>query len=158
MVEVPAAALKTAVFAPLVDFISIGTNDLTQYALAAERGNPALAALSDGCDPGVLRLIDAACRGAAGRATVACCGELAADERVVPLLTALGVRELSVSPGLVPAVKEAVRHAGTDPGAAQRALDLPDAAAVRAFLAHRAAAGQRSRTQSNSPSGVTEAR
>jgi phosphocarrier protein FPr len=133
MVEVPATALKAAAFAPYVDFISIGTNDLTQYALAAERGNAALAALADGCDPGVLRLVDLACRGVAGRAEVAVCGELAADERAVPLLTALGVRELSVPPFAVPAVKEAVRAAGADRTAAEGVLDLRDAAAVRAY-------------------------
>jgi len=59
MVEVPATALKAAVFAPHVDFFSIGTNDLTQYALAAERGNDTVAAIGDPLDPGVLRLIDA---------------------------------------------------------------------------------------------------
>ncbi|MGW4942087.1 phosphoenolpyruvate--protein phosphotransferase [Actinoplanes sp. NPDC004185] len=136
MVEVPAAALKAAAFAPYVDFLSIGTNDLTQYALAAERGNPALAALSDGLDPGVLRLIEAVCRGAGERVTVAVCGELAGDEAAVPLLTGLGVRELSVAPRSVPAIKEAVR--GTDLAAAAAltrvALEMPDAAAVRALL------------------------
>ena len=69
MVEVPAAALKAAAFAPHVDFFSIGTNDLTQYALAAERGNDALAALADPLDPGVLALVAAARRPPPGRAT-----------------------------------------------------------------------------------------
>ncbi|GAA3342359.1 phosphoenolpyruvate--protein phosphotransferase [Amorphoplanes nipponensis] len=136
MVEVPSAALKAATFAPYVDFLSIGTNDLTQYALAAERGNPALAELADGLDPGVLRLIDAACRGAGERVTVAVCGELAGDEAAAPLLTGLGVRELSVTPPAVPAIKEAVR--ATDRAAAadlaRAALGRPDAAAVRALL------------------------
>ena len=77
MVEIPATALKTATFDGLVDFFSIGTNDLTQYALAAERGNEAVAALGDALDPGVLKLIEVVCR-QAGRATVAVCGELAA--------------------------------------------------------------------------------
>ena len=67
MVEVPAAALKIETFLPHLDFVSIGTNDLTQYTLAAERGNAALAGLADGLDPGVLRLVDAVCRAAAGR-------------------------------------------------------------------------------------------
>jgi phosphocarrier protein FPr len=133
MVEVPAAALKAAVLCAYVDFISIGTNDLTQYALAAERGNAALAALADPWDPGVLRLIDAACRGVAGRATVAVCGEMASDEAAVPLLTGLGVRELSVAPHAIPAVKDAVRATSVNEAAAlaARALDLPDGAAVR---------------------------
>ena len=66
MVEVPATALKAAAFVDHVDFFSIGTNDLTQYALAAERGNPAVAELADPLDPGVLQLVDAVCRAAAG--------------------------------------------------------------------------------------------
>ena len=133
MIEVPAAALKTAAFVPLVDFVSIGTNDLTQYALAAERGNAALAAHSDGLDPGVLRLIDAVGRGAGGRITVAVCGELAADEAAVPLLAGLGVRELSVAPPAIPSVKQAVRatDAGSAAQAAALALTLADAAEVR---------------------------
>ena len=64
MVEVPSVALNAAAFVPHVDFFSIGTNDLTQYAMAAERGNPALAALADSLDPGVLRLIAQLCGGA----------------------------------------------------------------------------------------------
>ncbi|MDT7710047.1 MAG: multiphosphoryl transfer protein [Pseudonocardiales bacterium] len=111
MVEVPATALKARAFAPHVDFFSIGTNDLTQYALAAERGNSALAAVGDPFDPGVLALIEAVCRGAtASRAVVAVCGELAADERATGLLIGLGVRELSVAPGAVPMIKESVRR------------------------------------------------
>src|SRR6476469_742307 len=93
MVELPAAALKAGAFADHVDFFSIGTNDLTQYALAAERGNPAVAALSDPLYPGVLYLIDAVCRAGDGRCLVAVCGDLAADETAVPLLVGLGVRE-----------------------------------------------------------------
>jgi phosphocarrier protein FPr len=136
MVEVPAIALKTASVAQYVDFLSIGTNDLTQYALAAERGNPALDALADGLDPGVLRLIDAICRGAAGRAPVGLCGELAADETAVAVLAGLGVRQLSVAAGAVPAIKEAVRKVDLAKAAAvaAAALDAPSAAAVRALL------------------------
>ena len=106
MVEVPATALKTAAFAPYVDFFSIGTNDLTQYALAAERGNHAVAALGDPYDPGVLGSWRASATARAG-ALVAVCGELAADERAAALLVGLGVRELSVAPGGGP-----VRQAG----------------------------------------------
>jgi phosphoenolpyruvate-protein phosphotransferase/dihydroxyacetone kinase phosphotransfer subunit len=131
MMEVPAAALKAAALAPYVDFFSIGTNDLTQYTLAAERGNPALAQLADGLDPGVLRLIDAICRAAGERVLVAVCGELAADETAIPLLIDLGVCELSVAPPLVPATKEAVRATTVDATRAARALDLPSAADVR---------------------------
>nr|WP_296067266.1 phosphoenolpyruvate--protein phosphotransferase [uncultured Actinoplanes sp.] len=131
MMEVPAAALKAAAFASHVDFFSIGTNDLTQYTLAAERGSAELASLADGLDPGVLRLIDAVCRGAGERVLVAVCGELAADETAIALLTSLGVRELSVAPPLVPATKEVVRATTLDMSGAAAALELPDAAAVR---------------------------
>ena len=137
MVEVPAAALKTAAFAPHVDFFSIGTNDLTQYALAADRGNEAVTGLGDPYDPGVLRLIGAVCAGA-GSARVAVCGELAADERAAALLVGLGVRELSVGPRAVPVVKQAVRevHHGQAAATAARALDADGPAAVRALLSN----------------------
>jgi phosphoenolpyruvate-protein phosphotransferase/dihydroxyacetone kinase phosphotransfer subunit len=137
MVEVPATALTAPVFAPQVDFFSIGTNDLTQYALAAERGNDAVAELSDPFDPGVLRLIDAVCRGAAGRVPVAVCGEMAADERAAALLVGLGVRELSVTPAAIPTIKQTVRTldsaAAADLGAL--ALGAESASAVRELLA-----------------------
>jgi phosphoenolpyruvate-protein phosphotransferase/dihydroxyacetone kinase phosphotransfer subunit len=136
MVEVPAAALKAAALAPYVDFFSVGTNDLTQYALAAERGNHAVAPIADGFDPGVLRLIDFVCRGAGDQALVAVCGEMAADDQATGLLAGLGVRELSVAPRAVPVIKETVR--GIDlrraSSIAAAALDTEDAAAVRALL------------------------
>jgi phosphocarrier protein FPr len=139
MVEIPACALKAAALAPMVDFLSIGTNDLTQYALAAERGNDAVAALADALDPGVLALVAATADGAdrAGKdVLVAVCGEIAGDERAAALLVGLGVRELSVAPAAVAGVKQAVRD--VDLGAARElaaaALRCPDAPAVRALL------------------------
>jgi multiphosphoryl transfer protein len=133
MVEVPATALKARAFAPHVDFLSVGTNDLTQYALAAERGNEAVAALADPLDPGVLGLVAAAAR---ADVPVAVCGELAADDTATGLLLGLGVRELSVVPPAVGQVKQAVREVDLGKAAelAQRALVAPDAAAVRALL------------------------
>ena len=116
MVEVPAAALAADAFAPHVDFFSIGTNDLVQYALAAERGNPAVAHLADPLHPGVLALVGAVCRAAGERVLVAVCGEAAADPRAADRFVALGVRELSVAPLLVPATKEAVRAMGATAG------------------------------------------
>ncbi|MEU4240231.1 phosphoenolpyruvate--protein phosphotransferase [Actinoplanes sp. NPDC026619] len=132
MIEVPAVALRAAAFTPYVDFVSVGTNDLTQYTLAAERGNAAVPA--DGLDPAVLRLIGLI--GAESGVPVAVCGELAADEAAVPLLAALGVRELSVAPPSVPLVKDAVRAARLDLAGplAERALGLTGAADVRALL------------------------
>ena len=136
MIEVPSAALKIEAFLPYVDFVSIGTNDLTQYALAAERGNGAVAALSDTLDPGVLQLIDQVCRVARGRIDVAVCGEAASDELAIPVLIGLGVRELSVSPPAVPRVKAAIRELDVERCAilAQQALALPGADDVRKLV------------------------
>jgi phosphocarrier protein FPr len=132
MVEVPAVALKAAAFTPYVDFFSIGTNDLTQYALAAERGNPALAALADPLDPGVLKLIAELCA-AAGAVPVSVCGEAAADPSAIPILLGLGVRTLSVPPPAIATVKQAIRelHLGEAGELARRALTLASAADVR---------------------------
>jgi phosphocarrier protein FPr len=136
MVEVPAAALKIATFLPHLDFISIGTNDLTQYTLAAERGNAAVAALSDPLDPSVLRLIRHVCHTAGGRVPVAVCGEAAADHTAIPVLLGLGVRELSVSPKSVPSVKARARALDLARCAslAEAAIDLDDSASVRRLV------------------------
>lgn len=137
MVEVPSAAILADRLAPFVDFFSIGTNDLTQYVLAAERGNERVAALADPLHPAVLELINktAAAASSAGRWT-GVCGELAGEPLATPLLLGLGVRELSMSPPAIPHVKEAVRR--TDlPSAvalAERALRLASAGEVRALL------------------------
>jgi multiphosphoryl transfer protein len=134
MIEVPAAALTAARLAPAVDFFSVGTNDLTQYTLAADREVSAVASLGDALHPAVLTLIGRAAGAAlaAGRWT-GVCGELAADPVAVPLLLGLGVRELSVGPAAVAAVKEMVR--ATDLAAAaelaRQALDLASADDVR---------------------------
>jgi multiphosphoryl transfer protein len=137
MVEVPAAALNAAAFVPHVDFVSIGTNDLAQYTLAAERGNDSLAALADPLDPAVLRLVGEVCRGAAGRVPVGLCGEVASDPVALPLLVGLGVTELSIAPYAVPLVKQAVR--GLDLPAcrvlAGKALRRTSASEVRALVA-----------------------
>jgi multiphosphoryl transfer protein len=144
MLEVPSAALLAERIAPLAAFFSVGTNDLTQYALAAERGNAGVAALADPLHPAVLRLIALACEaaGAAGR-TVAVCGEVAGDPAAVPLLLGLGVRELSMSAVLVAAAKQAVRN--TEMSAARalarRALAADSAAGVHALLAAPATPG-----------------
>ena len=144
MLEVPSAALLAEQLAPLVDFFSVGTNDLTQYALAAERGNAGVAALGDPLHPAVLRLIGRAADAAlaAGR-TVAVCGELAGDAAAVPLLLGLGVRELSMGAARIAAAKQAVR--GADLAAARRlataALAADSPAAVRRLLADAAAHG-----------------
>jgi phosphocarrier protein FPr len=137
MVEVPSAALTAAILAPEADFFSVGTNDLTQYALAADRGNERVAALSDALHPAVLRLIGLTCEAAVGHGRwVGVCGELAGDALATPVLLGLGVRELSMSAPAIPGVKRAVR--AVDMGRARelaaRALEQPTAAAVRAML------------------------
>ncbi len=136
MVEVPALALHATAVAPLVDLFSIGTNDLTQYTLAAERGNAGVSALADPLDPAVLRLVAAVTAAAGERARVAVCGELAADTAATAVLLGLGADELSVGAAAIPAVKDAVR-AVEMPNAhelAERALTLDSAGAVRALL------------------------
>jgi phosphoenolpyruvate-protein phosphotransferase len=110
MIEVPSAALLAGVFAPELDFFSIGTNDLTQYTLAADRGNPALSTLSDGLHPSVLFLIQRTVEAAhANGCWVGVCGELGSDPLAVPVLVGLGVDELSVNMSAVPLVKAQVR-------------------------------------------------
>ena len=110
MIEIPAAAVLADIFAKDVDFFSIGTNDLTQYTLAMDRGHPELSAQADGLHPAVLRLIDQTARAAhAAGKWVGVCGELGADPQAVPILVGLGVDELSVSIPAIPAVKAQIR-------------------------------------------------
>lgn len=126
MVEVPSAALRASAFAREVDFFSIGTNDLTQYTLAAERGNPDVAALADAFQPAVLQLIAQVVAAAhAANKWVGVCGEMGGDPNAIPLLIGLGVDELSMSPPLIPRAKEIIRELNlTDAHQqAQRALE-----------------------------------
>ncbi|MDR0285452.1 MAG: HPr family phosphocarrier protein [Propionibacteriaceae bacterium] len=108
MVETPAAALRAPDFRELADFISVGTNDLTQYTLAVDRGNPGVAGLAQGGNAPVWDLISLAARAFAGR-PVAVCGDLASHPDAVARLIGLGVTELSVRPPLVGVIKQAVR-------------------------------------------------
>ncbi|MEB0205337.1 phosphoenolpyruvate--protein phosphotransferase [Pseudomonas sp. CCC3.1] len=111
MIEVPSAALLAPVLAKEVDFFSVGTNDLTQYTLAIDRGHPTLSAQADGLHPAVLQLIDITVRAAHAHGKwVGVCGELAADPLAVPVLVGLGVDELSVSARSIPEVKARVRE------------------------------------------------
>jgi multiphosphoryl transfer protein len=136
MVETPAAAITADLLAAHADFLSIGTNDLTQYALAIDRGNAALAAQVDGLHPAVLRLIDQTCQGAARHRTlVGVCGALAGDPLAVPILIGLRVTELSVAPGLVPILKANVMALDSAKcrALAQSALQCQSPAQVRAL-------------------------
>ena len=110
MVEVPSAAILAPVFARRVDFFSIGTNDLTQYTLAAERGNPSLPELADPLHPAVLHLIRQVVLAAHQHGKwVGVCGEMAGDPAAIPVLVGLGVDELSANPVAVPQMKAIVR-------------------------------------------------
>ena len=137
MIEVPSAALLAPVLAKEVDFFSVGTNDLTQYTLAIDRGHPTLSAQADGLHPAVLQLIDITVRAAHAHGKwVGVCGELAADPLAVPVLIGLGVDELSVSARSIPEVKARVREFSLSEaqGLAQKALAVGSAAQVRALV------------------------
>jgi phosphotransferase system enzyme I (PtsI) len=111
MVETPAAALLAAELAAETDFLSIGTNDLTQYVLAADRLNPAVAGLYDPFHPAVLRLMRAVAEVARRRgAWAGVCGEMGADPLAAPLFIGMGMAELSMVPAAIPAVKDAIRR------------------------------------------------
>ena len=137
MIETPSAALLADSLAAEADFFSIGTNDLTQYALAADRGNPAVAAKVDPLHPSVLRLVALASEGAAKHGRwVGVCGGLASDPMAVGVLIGLGVTELSVAPHMVASIKARVRTLTLDQcrDLARRALSAASAAEVRALL------------------------
>jgi len=134
MIEIPAAAVLADIFAKDVDFFSIGTNDLTQYTLAMDRGHPELSAQADGLHPAVLRLIDKTVQAAhAAGKWVGVCGELGADPQAVPILVGLGVDELSVSVPAIPAVKAQIRSLSlsTAKRLAAEALECASATEVR---------------------------
>ncbi len=111
MIEVPAAALAADLLAEEADFFSLGTNDLTQYALAVDRGNESLERLYEPFHPGVLRLLRLAVEHAEAKGIpVSLCGEMAADPKAVGLLVGMGLKDLSVHPGAVGPVRESVRQ------------------------------------------------
>jgi phosphoenolpyruvate-protein phosphotransferase len=114
MIEVPAAALNADALAREADFFSVGTNDLTQYTLACDRGNSRIANLYQPLDPAVLRLIAMACEAAHRHGRhVAICGELGGDPKATALLIGLGVDELSCGPSSLPLVRAAIRAANS---------------------------------------------
>jgi phosphocarrier protein FPr/phosphocarrier protein len=136
MIETPASAVIAGRIAREVDFLSIGTNDLTQYTLAMDRGHAELAHRIDGLHPAVLNLIAMTVDAAEEHGKlVAVCGGLASEPAAVPILIGLGVRELSVVPTLVPQLKSVIRTLTLDAcrSLAQRALAMDTAEAVRAL-------------------------
>ena len=138
MIETPASAVLAERIAAMTEFLSIGTNDLTQYTLAMDRGNPQLAARLDALHPAVLRLIAGTAEGARvhGR-HAAVCGGLASEPLAAPLLVGLGVTELSAVPAVIPQLKARIGSVTLREcrALAAEALRQPTAAAVRALLA-----------------------
>jgi phosphocarrier protein FPr len=140
MIEVPSAVAVADQLAREVDFFSIGTNDLTQYVMAADRGNARVAGLASAFQPAVLRMVrDAAAAAHAAGIWIGMCGELAGDPLATPVLLGLGLDELSMSAPAIPAVKEAVR--GLAMAEARRiageVLELDSAEAVQSYLSQR---------------------
>jgi phosphotransferase system enzyme I (PtsI) len=137
MIEVPAAAVAADLLAKEADFLSLGTNDLIQYALAVDRGNESVAPLYEPLHPAVLRMLAFAVRSGKSRGIpISICGEMAANPALAPLLVGLGLRELSMPPRSVSAVRAAIR--GIDASLATRlaeeALDLGTAEEVQKRL------------------------
>lgn len=137
MIEVPAAAILAETFANEVDFFSIGTNDLTQYTLAMDRGHPKLAPHTDGLHPSVLHLIAQTVKAAhRHNKWVGICGGIASDLQAVPILIGLGVDELSVSVPTIPGIKARIRtlRLSKCQQLAAQALEKSSAAEVRALV------------------------
>ena len=137
MVEVPAAALMADHLAAEVDFFSIGTNDLSQYTLAADRTNAQVAPLATGFHPAVLRLVrDVIAASHAQGKWVGLCGELAGEPLAIPILLGLGLDEFSMNPPAIPLSKQIIRALSLDEAreVAQAALELDSPEAIRALV------------------------
>jgi phosphoenolpyruvate-protein phosphotransferase/dihydroxyacetone kinase phosphotransfer subunit len=139
MVEIPAAAILSPVLAAEVDFFSIGSNDLTQYTLAVDRGNEKLAYLYRGLDPSVLLLVRMVIEAAHGAGKwVGLCGELAGQHAAIPILLGLGLDEFSMTPRAIPLAKQLMRklHAGKMVSLAEEVLTLATADQIEQSMAH----------------------
>ncbi len=137
MVEVPSAAIMANVFADVVDFFSIGTNDLSQYTLAAERTSADVAHLADPFQPAVLELIRLVIEAAHNKGKwVGICGELAGEPLATPLLLGLQLDEFSASPKLIPELKQMIRKFSSQATReiARAAMRLPNVREVREYL------------------------
>ena len=137
MIEVPAAALITDILAQEVDFFSVGTNDLIQYALAVDRANEHVADLYRPLHPGMIRMLKLIVQNsAAAGIEVGLCGEMAADARMTAVLLGCGLRRLSVSPRRIPAIKRRVRELSMEKleSIAETCANLATAAEVDAYL------------------------
>jgi phosphotransferase system enzyme I (PtsI) len=137
MIEVPSAAILADTFAREVDFFSIGTNDLIQYTLAADRNNENVAHLYNPADPAVLRLIRMVVEAARGRSVeVNVCGEMSGEPLYIPLLLGLGLRQLSATPRKIPDIKRIIRQLTITEAqrVAEHALTLESARQVSNYL------------------------
>ena len=137
MIEVPSAAILAGDLAPLVDFFSIGTNDLAQYTLAVDRTNQQVAHLADSLHPAVIRLIHQVIEAAHAHGKwVGLCGEMAGNPLAIPLLLGLELDEFSMAAPAIPAAKAQLRNLSLAEAkeAAQHVLSLSDLEAVRDFL------------------------
>jgi phosphotransferase system enzyme I (PtsI) len=137
MVEVPAAVLMIDHFVEEVDFLSIGTNDLTQYTLAADRSNKDLAGLYSAADPSVLRLIRMAITAADRKGVpINVCGQMSGNSVYTPLLLGMGLRRFSVTPSAIPEIKKVCRSV-TIPQCqqiAERVLTMENARDIKNYL------------------------
>jgi len=137
MVETPAAVLMIDQFVQELSFLSIGTNDLVQYTMAAERGNHKLSTLSDACHPAILRQIERVVDVAQEKKIkVSVCGEMAADPIAIPLLLGLEIEELSMAPTAIPRAKDVVRRWSLQDAqdVARKALHAESAEEVRQLV------------------------
>ncbi len=135
MTETPASVMMAGDFAKYVDFFSIGTNDLVQYTMAVDRGNGLVAYLYDYFDPAVVRAIYTIAKAAKGAGImVGMCGEMAGDALAAPLLMAMGLDELSMSPSVAPEVKEAIRTHRSDDADIEKVLAFETGKEVREYL------------------------
>jgi phosphotransferase system enzyme I (PtsI) len=140
MIELPSAVMMADRFAQECDFLSVGTNDLVQYALAVDRSNPAVSYLAQSLDPAVLRMLAAVVRAAADHAKpLSMCGDMAADPFVLPIVIGLGYRSLSVPVSALPLVREVLRCIDGERAraAAVEALDCATADEVAWLVASR---------------------
>ena len=137
MIETPAAALSADALALEADFFSIGTNDLTMYAMAADRADADVALLYDPLHPGLLRLVQFTIEASLRlRKPVSVCGEMAANPKLTPLLLGLGLRCLSMNASAVPRVKQVVRSIAIDDCArlARRVMEQAEPSAIRGLV------------------------
>ncbi len=142
MIEIPSVAAVAEDLALEVDFFSVGTNDLVQYLLAVDRGNPRISALYEPAHPAVVRTLERIFKAARQHGVAAAvCGELAGDPVWAPLLIGLGAHELSMAPPAIPEVRFVLRHSTKEEltQLAQRALALSECTAIKALLADYAA-------------------